>query len=115
MQDRNIDTSSFGQDLRPRDTALRCGVLSLVPENRLFHRSLSLSFSQDFLSVAYERGKQVADDATRAGLDLDCNGHAGQKLDGFAFDFHLCAVKYNACGVNQLMTIGFTCGARHAN
>jgi len=36
-----------------------------------------LFFSHDFLPVAYQRGKQVADDATRARPDPDRNGHAG--------------------------------------
>jgi len=66
-----------------------------------------LSFSQDFLPVAYERGKQVADDATRAGPDLDRNSHAGQNLDGPALDLHLRAVEYDARGVDQLLAVGF--------
>src|SRR5258707_15752691 len=86
----------------------------MTPWNRMRgagYRGRVLSFSQDFLPVANERGKQIADDATRVGLDLDRNGHAGQKLDGPALDLHLRAIEYDARGVGQLLAVGFTRGA----
>src|SRR6478752_6562434 len=70
----------------PSRSVCRSIALQHHPPRERRHGRAFLSLSQDFLSVADERGKQVTDDATRAGLDLDGDGHAGQKLNGLALD-----------------------------
>ena len=43
-------------------------------------RRRSLPLAQALLAEAHERRQQVADDAPRSGLDLDRDGHAGERL-----------------------------------
>src|SRR5690348_18188414 len=55
--------------------------------------------------VAYQWGKQVADDAARAGFDLDRDRHSGREIDGLILDLHLRTVERYTRSVNELLTL----------
>src|SRR5437867_10137415 len=50
--------------------------------------SLGLTLPQRLLLISCQRREKIADDGSRACLDLDCYGHSGPKLDELLVYLH---------------------------
>src|SRR5262249_3424348 len=72
------------------------------------------AFSEGLVLVAKERREEIADDPTRAGLDLDRDGHAGREIDCLVFDLHLSVVERHAGGVDQFLAFRLAAPCFHA-
>src|ERR1700737_74171 len=74
-----------------------------------------LPLPQRLLLVSCQRREEIADDGSRACLDLDRYGHSGPKLDELLIYLHGRAVKRDTSGILQLLAFRLAAARRGAH